>query len=243
MKKLFLLSLAIVLVVGFAVSSHASVDKIYEVAVINVKGDVKVDPNADDTWMTPWVGMKLKEGAIIKTGAGAYLEVVFDAEGLNILKIKENTQITVQKSMVDMMEGSVLASFANLTGGSTFTVKTPNAACGIRGSGMGVDHIQGMTIASAYEDKVYVQGLDSAGNPVGKEVIIPEDWKAAVATGGKVEPPTGLTPNEMLIWDAFVAAFEAGVGEAPKEPEDQPDGKDLDDVKDEEKKKETSPSC
>jgi hypothetical protein len=244
MKKSLLLSFAVLFVIGMAGVSYASVDSMYEAAIIDVSGDVKVDPNADGGWFSPWVGMKLKEGALLKTGAGSSAQIVFDAEGLNILEIKENSSIAVRKSMAELPEGSVLANFANLTGGSTFTVKTPTAACSIRGSGMGVDHIQGMTVVMAYEDKVYVQGLDANGNPVGKEVVIPESWKAAVRAGGRIEPPTELTANEQAIWDAFVAATAAGVGLAP-EPAQVPgdsDSKDLDEVKAEETEPSVSPS-
>ncbi len=244
MKKGLLFSIAMLLVIGIAGVSYASVDSLYEAAVIDVSGDVKVDPNADGGWFTPWVGMKLKEGALLKTGAGSTAQIVFDAQGLNILQIKENSRIAVNRSMVELPEGSVLADFGNLTGGSTFAVKTPVAVCAIRGSGMGVDHIQGMTVVMAYEDKVYVQGVDANGNPVGKEVVIPESWKAAVTSGGRIEPPTELSANEQAIWDAFLAATEAGAGLAPEPAQvtGDSDSKDLDEVKAEESEPSVSPS-
>ena len=71
MKKFFLFSLIALFIIGISSISFASVDKAYEAAVINVNGEVKVDPNADGGWFTPWVGMKLKKGAVIKVGGNS----------------------------------------------------------------------------------------------------------------------------------------------------------------------------
>lgn len=204
--------LAVLLVFGFTGISSASVDTVYEVSIVSVKGDVKADLKGDGSWITCWEGLKLMKGAGLKTGADSSVEIAFDAQGLNVLKLNPDTQITIDDSLVKMPKGSVLANFGNLKPGSSFTVKTPTAACGIRGSGMGVDFINGMTVVAAYKDKVYVQGLDAAGNTVGVEVTVPEGWKSQVASGGTVSQPEGLTENEKQIWDAYVAAMTTPAG-------------------------------
>lgn len=205
------------LVFSAAGAVYASVDNIYEVSVISTKGDVKADLKGDGNWMACFDGLKLMKGAKLKTGADSEVQIVFDAQGLNILKLNPNTEITIDNSLVKMPQGSVLANFGNLKPGSSFMVKTPTAACGIRGSGMGVDFINGMTVVAAYKDKVYVQGIDAAGNPVGVEVAIPEGWKSEVASGGTISQPAGLTENEIQIWNAYVAATQAGVGTEAEE--------------------------
>jgi Fe-S cluster assembly iron-binding protein IscA len=237
MKKIFVSALAVLFVLSFAGLSFASVDSIYEVAIVNMSGDVQVDIKGDGTWMRPWIGMKLMQDAMIKTGSNSTADIVFDAEGLNVLRVSENTEIAVDRSMVHLLDGSVMADFANLKGGSSFTVKTPTAACAIRGSAMGVDFINGMTVVMAFQDKVYVQGLDSDGNPVGAEVTIPEGWKSQVEQDGNVTPPEGLSENELMIFEAFVAAVQDEAGDAPAdampgEITEEVDTKDLDEVMD-----------
>lgn len=212
MRIFFGTLLAVLLVFGFAGVSTAAVDSVYEVTIISIKGDVKADLKGDGSWITCWEGLKLMKGASLKTGADSSVEIVFDAQGLNVLKLNPDTQITVDDSLVKMPKGSVLANFGNLKPGSSFTVKTPTAACGIRGSGMGVDFINGMTVVAAYKDVVYVQGLDAAGNVVGVEVTVPEGWKSEIAAGGTVSQPAGLTENEKQIWDAYVAAMTTPAG-------------------------------
>ena len=251
MKKVLFLVTILCVTIMVAGISYASVDKIYEAAVINLNGDVQVDTKASGTWVKPWIGMKLMEGALIKTGPGSWTEIVFDAEGLNVLLVKENSQIEVNASSVDMPEGGVLATFGNLTPGSSFVVKTPNAACGIRGSGMGVDFIKGMTVVSAFDDKVFVTGFDEAGNEVEKEIVIPEGWKTQVEKDGNTEPPAELSENEKKIFDAwvdFVVEDKDDKGDKGDDDDDDGDGdtdddedsKDLDDVKKEEEKKDVS---
>ena len=226
--------------------SYASVDNIHEVAVIDVTGDVKVDTKADGTWITPWVGMKLMKEAIIKTGPKSSVDIVFDAEGLNVLHIRENSEVSVQDASVNLPEGSVLANFANLKPGSSFIVQTPTAACGIRGSGMGVDVFDEITSVQAYEHSVYVQGLDASGNPIGKTVEIPEGWQSIVEQGGKIETPAELTDNEKQVFNAWVEAMtgtKPSDGAEPGETDTTDvDGKDLDDIKQEESQPDISPS-
>ena len=116
---------------------------------------------------------------------------------------------------------------------------------------MGVDYINNMTVAAAFDDKVYIQGLDANGDPVEKEVIIPEGWKAQIQKDGSVTPPAELSENEQKIFDAWVAVMTEGKTDdtvdkiedkAESEEQDQIDGKDLDEQKkDEDEKKVISP--
>jgi hypothetical protein len=250
MKFMISLVLVFCFVLAFTGVSSASVDGVYEVAVIDVTGDVKADLLGDGNWVTCFKDLKLMKGAKLKTGPDSSVEIVFDAQGLNVLKIKENTILTIDDSLVKLAQGSVLALFKNMKPGSSFVVKTPNAACGIRGSGMGVDFINNMTVVAAFDDKVFVQGLDAAGNPVDAEVVIPEGWKSQVAAGN-VTPPAELSANELAVWDAFVEAVQTGAGPSEGAGEDEltegekteTDTKDIEDQKTKpEDKKVVSPS-
>ena len=246
MKKiLFFTVLGFCMVLCAAAASFASAGEDYEAAVIRSGGNVTVDAAAAGNWQDPYVGMKLRTDSVIRTGDGAFLEIVFDAEGLNVLRIKENSQITVKQAQVELSKGSVVANFPNLTPGTTFSVKTPTAVCGIRGSAMGVDFLSGMTVVSAFEDKVYVRGIDPSGNIIEKEVIIPEGWKTQVLGDGNTQPPSELSENELLIFNAWVSGVTGDVpgGGDDDGTGDDPDPKDLQEVKDkDDDEKDISPS-
>jgi len=213
---------------------------------VDMQGDVKVDTKGDGTWVSPWIGMKLMKGAGIKTGAGSWVDIVYDAEGLNVLRIKEKTEITVQQAQANLAKGEVFAAFANLAPGSKFVVKTPTAACGIRGSIFGVsfDAMKKVTKVVALEHSVFVTGLDAQGNEITKEVTIPQGFKSQVKAGTPPAPPAELTDKEKAIYEDIVAAIAGeptapgvpGEDEDEDEDEEDPDPKDLDD------KKEVSPS-
>jgi hypothetical protein len=229
-KLLFIAVMVLCMALSGAAISFASAGEGYEAAVIRSGGSVSVDAAATGNWKDPYVGMKLKTDSVIKTDAGAFLEIVFDAEGLNVLRIKENTQITVKRAQVELAKGSVVANFPNLAPGTSFSVRTPTAVCGIRGSAMGVDFLNDMTVVMAFEDKVYVKGIDASGNIIEKEVVIPEGWKTQVLQNGNTQPPAELSENELLIFNAWVGQITGttpggGTG-------DDPDPKDLQEVKD-----------
>jgi len=244
MRKYLIVMLVVTFCFSGVISGFAGTNKGYEAAVILVSGYVEVDIDDNNDWENPYVGMKLKKGTILKTGSDGYAELVFDSEGLNMLQIKENSKITVDKSMVKLAGGSVLAIFDNLKSGSTFSVKTPNAVCGIRGSMMGVEYIKGLTVTRAFEHKVYVQGVDDKGAAVGKEIIIPEGWKTKVFQQGDITPPSEITDNEKKIFEAWVDKMKEKGKVPPEKRLDKdmdPENKDLKDITRDEKKPDISP--
>jgi hypothetical protein len=238
MKRILVLCMAMFFVFSFAVLSFASVDSIYEVAVVGMSGDVQVDTNGDGIWIRPWVGMKLMEKALIKTGDNSTTDIVFDAEGLNVVRIKPNTLTTVKKALLELSEGEMFANFANLTPGSSFTIKTPTAACSIRGSFMGVSFRNGITTAMSRRGDLYVQGLDANGNPKGSPKTIPEGKKTNVDGGGNVGDTEDLDDSDTEEFDDVEnetsgggTGTGTGVGELD-DVTDQVDTKDIDEIKD-----------
>jgi len=214
MRKYVSMIAVMFFITGFCMAAHAAVDKTFEVSVLATVGDVQVDVKGDGNWTKAVPGMKLATGAKIKTGAASKVNIVYDAEGLNIVEIKENTMAMVKASSLDLVQGSVLAKFDNLEKGSSFTVNTPNAACAIRGSGMGVDYIRNMTVLWAFNGTAFVVGRDSSGQTVFKEVAIPEGWKTSVGVDGMPVAPENLSANEWLVWNEWQMWIRDSMGPA-----------------------------
>jgi hypothetical protein len=229
MRRSFLSLMAVVFIFSFASSSLASVDSIYEVAIVNMKGDVQVDTNGDGTWIRPWVGMKLMEKAIIKTGSNSNVDIVFDVEGLNLVRVRENSITTVGKALLDLPDGSVFAKFANLQPGSSFTVKTPTAACAIRGSVMIVGVSDVGTEVMAFDGPIFV--VDASG----VERTIPEGFKASVGPGGVLGEIEPLAAADWAEHNEAESGTGGGTGEGTGGSGDDEDGevdtKDLDEVR------------
>lgn len=235
MRKYVLMIAVMFFIFGSCVTVHAAVDKTFEVVVLSVIGDVQVDAKGDGNWTKAVPGMKLVTGAKLKTAAASSAKIVYDAAGLNVIEIKENTIAVVKASSLDLVQGSVLAKFDNLEKGSSFSVKTPTAVCAIRGSGMGVDYINNMTVVMAFEHNVFVTGLDASGNLVSAEVTIPEGWSSSIDQNGNLTPPAELTENELAIWNAWVAVVAPTGGDDLQQQEDQAqndlDPGDIDETK------------
>ncbi len=235
MKKSFMLFISAAFIFLCAGMSEASVDNIYEVAIVSIAGDVQVDTNADGTWIRPWVGLKLMEDAVIKTGEGSTTDIVFDAEGLNIVRVQENSLTTVKSALLELPEGNVLVNFANLKPGSSFTVRTPTAACAIRGSAMGVMVApDGTTTVVMILDNGYIQPLDADGNPVGEPFVLPPGNKIQIGEGGDVGGMEGLDPGDTDDYDDFVGGLGAtppGTPDGTEDTGDFVDTKDVDDAR------------
>jgi len=263
MRRFALLGIVAIFIISFTVAAHASVDGTFEVAIVAIDGYVQVDEKGDGTWTYATTGMQLKTGAGIKTGYDSSIDIVYDAEGLNLVSIDENAQVAILESSLDLIDGAVLARFENLKKGSSFEVKTPLAACAIRGSGMGVDFIRDkidemkdVVVVMAFENDAYVRGIGVNLNVIRKTIIVKEGWKITIRRLQEPKKQEELTNRDRQMWDAWVGVV-TGKGEKDKKEkvkkqeqqmQDEDDsidseGKDIDLVKKEAtKKKEISPS-
>jgi hypothetical protein len=252
MKKILFSVLTLLLISGLACVSYASVDNTCEAVVLSITGDVMVDEKGTGNWITAEVGMKLKKGAIVMTGENGLAQLVFDADGLNVVLLKQNTQVTVQKDLVDIYDGSVMGDFKGIQKGSEFKIKTPNMVCGIRGTGVGADFFRNTNITNvrSFESSVWIQGTDQNGNPVSEIIEIPEGWQTRIFRDGNVSPPDFINENDRLVWYAWIRGFGSASGQEGNAAlaqlglmfieagQDTIDGKDLQDDKDEASKKE-----
>ena len=208
MKKILCIGLAFVLVGIFSMGAYAA-DSGLKAKIISTKGDVKVDPQGNGSWVAANVNMELNQGAIIKTGAGSSANLAFDTAMLNVLNVEENTTLSVDTlseklSEVGLSNGKILANLKGLKGGSTFQVKTPTAIAGARGTGLGVEFARGITYIEAFENSILVIGRDSRGASMAVMVDVPAGWKSSVGMGENPTPPVALTANELRVWNAWV---------------------------------------
>ncbi len=96
-------------------------------------GDVTVDGVPAD------FGTSVPYGAVVKTGADAYCEIVFNSK--NIFRITESTVVEIKLSVknpeITVEQGAVAALFDKLdafTGGNPFNIKTRTAVASVRGT-------------------------------------------------------------------------------------------------------------
>ena len=267
MKKILFALFVFLFALSIANISYAMVDKAHEAAITAVQGRVEVDPDANGTWVTAQVGIKLKENSGIRTGKDSSAEVVFDREGLNLIQLTENTQLSIHKNKIDLATGDILGNFDNLEPGAKFIIKTPDSSSTITGTTFRITYGQKLyrgqkekisgiaatdkiTRVICFKGSVSVQALDKNGRPMpGTQTItISDGLKSYIASGGKVSEIEDITPAEATAIEVWrVEIFETGkffadVTDAEKLATIQDEMTDEINAKDLYEKKEISPS-
>ena len=153
--------------------------------------------------------MALDRGDSIRTMVDSRVDVSFDKKLDNVMRVVEKSRATLSSQQeVLMPKGMILAKLDNLKAGTTFSLRTPSAVCGVRGSALGVATDGSSTDAYAYEDNTYVTGLDEAGNPVGNELVLPEGMETSVQMGSGPSTPSIMAQSQMDQYKEFAQEIQ-----------------------------------
>ncbi len=145
-KRVTGLMLIMALAVYFsACSGQTKKDALESVMVVTfVQGDARVIHTANGAEEPAIVGMVVKEADQIKTTSGT---VDLQAKSGSAVRVREFTTVTIAKlagkdgkaTRVDMNHGSILASVKKASSEEEFSVVTPTAVAGVRGTTFSVD--------------------------------------------------------------------------------------------------------
>jgi len=169
-----------------------------EAKIVYSNGSVKIQRSSDDFWILAKKDMLLKEGDKIKTLIASEAEISLDSTLENIVKLDQNTQISIESiktKRLSMSKGKVFALIESLSSDSSFEVYTPTAVAGVAGSGMSVGTDGRSTTVSCFEDKAYARGINVDGSLMIQTVIIDRGYKRVI---GKFEQPSDLLMLTML---------------------------------------------
>jgi hypothetical protein len=144
------------------------------VRLISFNGDVTIDRLGER--LTVVEGTTLQETDEIRTGRNSFADIAFDKAGNNVVRIEQNSEIIINNSSPEaseltLFEGSVLSRVRGLDKGSSFTIRTPLSISGARGSGWRVERKRRKDAVESHEDKIFVAGLNKAGNLIGKTIL------------------------------------------------------------------------
>ena len=176
-----------------------------EARVIFVKGDVKVQKAAQAGWIAAKEDMLLTDGDTAKTGKGAAIELSFDNEKKNVVRLEENSTAILRGKMlkqIELPQGRIRSLVKSLRKESSFEIKTPTVVAGARGSGWDVDTSEKKDNVKAFEDEIFVRSYDQQGKLI-KEIYVREGWEVAIerfqAPGELIE----LTSNDRNDWNSW----------------------------------------
>ena len=238
MKKIVFIALLFIAFAGISHSGYcqqAAYDEAINARIIElvkIEGKVFYKKTSDLYWLPASTGLKLEEGDMIKTGKNensyAELLVIEIKEGglQGILKLASSTQAIIGVYNKDINEvkldkGELSCIIENQNKNSSFEVRTPTALCGSRGTDFKVSY-NPVTTASCFKNSIYLQQLNSQGNPQGNKFTINQGFKRTAGSGflGQTQK---LSKQERSGWAAWrnnasktlkakASSFKAGNG-------------------------------
>lgn len=176
-----------------------------EARVILVKGDVKIQKAGKVEWVDAKVEMRLSDGDKIKTGKAAMLELAFDLENKNVVRVYENTTAILRGkwlTQIELPQGRVRSLITKLRSDSSFEIRTPSVIAGAKGSGWDVTSEEKRDEVKAQEDEIFVKTFDEQNNLI-KEIVIIEGWEAIIDRFQGPSELIELTDTDRADWDSW----------------------------------------
>ncbi len=180
------------------------------VKVATYAGDVKLYAGGALEASEIITDMQLKSGDRVKTGGESFVEMVFDVNKNNVVRIEENTDVVIMlkgSDKLELVDGTIFTRLKGLKKGETFQVKTPCAVCGARGTGWGTSTNQGDTTVTSFESKVFVRGLKKDGTPMEGMSWVNEGFLRNIK---KFEKPGKMTKASEKILSEMKNKMKAG---------------------------------
>lgn len=153
--------------------------------IVQINGKVLTSNNVKAP-LAKWSPVKMREmigeGTFIRTRKQSSCDIML--KNGSVIKIVENSIVYIDKLLMTgernyknrfkLEAGSILAKSAKLIGDSSFTITTPTAVAGVRGTEFVVSHYSGKTRVAVKEGKVAVgrniQLADSPSNENAKKI-------------------------------------------------------------------------
>ncbi len=146
-----------------------------QVEITKISGEVKVLFENTTDYQLAEEGMLLKQGDKVKTLSNASAELSFNEDDSNVVRISENSDLTVtlkEDEKLDMSVGEVFATVSNLPQGSSFEIRTPTAVSGARGTDWVTTVSDDGTDVEAIDSVPYVRHFESTGVVSNEKTLI-----------------------------------------------------------------------
>lgn len=186
-------------------------------------------------------GFGLMVGDQVQTGRGVFIEMRM-TEGGSVIKLAENTTFVLQKAAsgqtsIALVYGRIRAKVEKLTGTDSFSLSSPSAIAGVRGTDFGMDIIaprgavmtDPVTRVYCFEGAVDVTALiDTATSKAEDLEPVPRNYRieaGEMVTVSRVEDKrqaqkTGLEPAIRSFWTTNNFSTEPlGVAPGPTPPQ------------------------
>ena len=199
MRKILVVTALIAICFAGAARSATKIDSL--ASINNIQGDVKVQKGGAGEWAAAKEGMFVKTGDAVKTGAKSSCVLKWGRDNavkidpfsmMKIDRLEKNPAMKADNSDLNLWTGKVYARAQKMSNAnSDFTVKTPTAIAGVRGTKLSVE-VGGddSTSVGCFEGSVSVTSNS------GGEVLLKDDEKTTVKKDQPPENPKKLDDND-----------------------------------------------
>ncbi|MDQ7797436.1 MAG: FecR family protein [Candidatus Edwardsbacteria bacterium] len=175
-----------------------------------LKGPVNIQRVATEAWRPAFIKMSLYTGDKVRCQELAETEIILN-DG-SILKLRDNSLMEIElmerdkkdraaRTALKVYQGKLLGSIKKLAGKSSkFTVSTPTAVAGIRGTVFGVFVEGDSTELNVLKGEVGIQG-DAGG-----EVLVKDKMMITVAKGDSAHNPVVMTAAKLAFMTMWAGA-------------------------------------
>jgi len=143
-----------------------------EVAVVS--GEARMLISGQEEWKDLIENMFLLVGDMVETGPDSYVELIFDEEGDNVLRLESDSTaifILEDSEKVELTNGEIFSTINNIPEGSSFEIRTPTAVCGVRGTDW-LTRVEGAkTEIETIEGMAYAKGYNRDGTLMEETII------------------------------------------------------------------------
>jgi len=176
----------------------------FSATITALSGEVMIQKAGEEIWLPLEINTPLESSDRIRTGSGAYAEIMVDDGSL--MKIEENTEIYLKELSVDshtkkiksnifLRIGTLLSNIAKfIHPGSSFTIFTSTMVAGVRGTEFVVETTDSeKTDVGVFSGELEVGSADPSGNMIkGTQVILKKGFQSTVYKSRKPLRPFAI---------------------------------------------------
>lgn len=190
--------------------------------VIDVEGKVYVKVKKGRGWEKAKIDMVLENDSEVLTKSNSECTLTLDEELNNIISVHEDSHIQIKNIIpteIKLPRGRVFSIIENISSIKSFTLTTPTAVAGVRGTGLSIEYERGTTSVNCFEDTVIIRGLDRKGR-VTESQELEEGYGLWIKRDGKLGKTTKISAKDYKEWEGFkskVMSFQGFIQEIPPE--------------------------
>lgn len=183
-----------------------------------VKGDVKIKKAKDaSTWQKMDTSTVLEKGDMVRTAKDASVDIIIGSNTDKSIRVEENSSVAfegINPTGLYLPNGKVMVALKKLEPKSSFTVKTPTALCGARGTAWSEEADNEKTKVCVFESEIYARELDDKGSPRLKKHTVTEATQRVLERDKPISEPGDIDQGDLedwKYWNKNVSSLREGI--------------------------------